>query len=89
MQIPSREYTPEGLAEQERFQAQRRDALLRYADRVFYLNPDLRRFLPGAEFRPYASFDPFALEPTPAAGRRRARDRARTFGPRTEGDRAW
>ena len=62
---PAAEYTPEGLAEQERFQAQRRDALLRYADRVFYLNPDLRRFLPGAEFRPYANVDPAALEPTP------------------------
>jgi glycosyltransferase involved in cell wall biosynthesis len=30
---------------------------LRYADRVFYLNPDLREWLPGARFVPYASVD--------------------------------
>jgi glycosyltransferase involved in cell wall biosynthesis len=58
-------YTEEGLAEQERFQAQRRAAMLRYADRVFFLNPDLRRWLPGAEFRPYANIDPRSLVPTP------------------------
>ncbi len=62
---PAAEYTEEGLAEQRRFQAQRREALLRYADRVFYLNPDLRNWLPGAEFRPYASFDPFSVDASP------------------------
>lgn len=62
---PFAHYTEEGLAEQRRFQAQRREALLRYADRVFFLNPDLRRWLPGAEFRPYANFDPFSVTPSP------------------------
>jgi hypothetical protein len=58
-------YSAEGLALQKRFQEPRRDKLLRYADRVFFLNPDLRRWLPGAEFRPYANIDPFSLDPTP------------------------
>jgi glycosyltransferase involved in cell wall biosynthesis len=62
---PFADYSEEGLALQELFQEKRRNALLRYADRVFFLNPDLRRWLPGAEFRPYANFDPFSLEPTP------------------------
>jgi glycosyltransferase involved in cell wall biosynthesis len=30
---------------------------LRFADRVFYQNPDLREWLPGARFMPYASVD--------------------------------
>jgi glycosyltransferase involved in cell wall biosynthesis len=38
---------------------------LRYADRVFYLNPDLRRWLPGARFLPYANVDPRTLQVTP------------------------
>jgi glycosyltransferase involved in cell wall biosynthesis len=38
---------------------------LRFADRVFYLNPDLRRWLPGARFLPYANVDPRALQPVP------------------------
>lgn len=38
---------------------------LRFADRVFYLNPDLEQFLPGATFLPYANVDPFAVEPAP------------------------
>jgi hypothetical protein len=41
--------------------------MLRHADRVFYLNPDLRRWLPGATFVPYASVDPRALTPLPRA----------------------
>jgi hypothetical protein len=36
---------------------------LRYADRVFYPNPDLRQWLPGASFLPYAAVDPAALRP--------------------------
>ena len=36
---------------------------LRYADRVFYQNPDLRQWLPGASFLPYAAVDPAALRP--------------------------
>jgi len=61
-------YDEAGLAEQRVFQAQRRDLMLRYADRVFFLNPDLRQWLPGAEFRPYASFDPRSVEPSPLPG---------------------
>lgn len=38
---------------------------LRYADRVFYLNPDLRHWLPGARFLPYANVDPRVLRPRP------------------------
>jgi glycosyltransferase involved in cell wall biosynthesis len=36
-------------------------AMLAYADRSFYLNPDLRRWLPGAEFIPYSNVDPRAV----------------------------
>ena len=41
---------------------------LRYGDRVFYQNPDLRQWLPGASFLPYAAVDPSELrvEPLPA-----------------------
>jgi len=38
---------------------------LRFADRVFYLNPDLRRWLPGARFLPYANVDAREYEPLP------------------------
>jgi len=38
---------------------------LRFADRVFYLNPDLRHWLPGATFTPYASVDAREIEVTP------------------------
>jgi glycosyltransferase involved in cell wall biosynthesis len=41
------------------------DRALRYADRVLYLNPDLGRYLPGARFVPYASFDPRTVQPAP------------------------
>jgi hypothetical protein len=50
------------------FERRRRNArirMLRYADRVFYLNPDMRRWLPGASFCAYASFDPWSVEPIP------------------------
>ncbi len=36
---------------------------LRYADRCFHLNPDLRRWLPGSRFLPYSSVDPRAITP--------------------------
>jgi glycosyltransferase involved in cell wall biosynthesis len=36
--------------------------VLRYADRVFYLNPDVREWLPGASFMPYASVDAREIE---------------------------
>jgi hypothetical protein len=41
--------------------------LTAFADRVLYLNPDLRRWLPTGSFVPYANVDPreFALEPLP------------------------
>jgi hypothetical protein len=42
---------------------------LRYADRVFYQNPDLRQWLPGARFLPYAAVDPVALRPESLAER--------------------
>lgn len=35
----------------------------RYADRVFYLNPDLGQLLPGARFLPYANVDPMSIVP--------------------------
>lgn len=38
---------------------------LRYADRVFYQNPDLRHWLPGASFLPYAAVDPSELRAEP------------------------
>src|SRR5215217_1584032 len=38
---------------------------LAHADRVFYLNPDLREWLPGARFVPYASVDPKLVSPVP------------------------
>ncbi len=36
---------------------------VRYADRCFHLNPDLRRWLPGSRFLPYSSVDPRVLTP--------------------------
>jgi glycosyltransferase involved in cell wall biosynthesis len=36
---------------------------LRYGDRVFYQNPDLRQWLPRASFLPYAAVDPAAIGP--------------------------
>ena len=38
---------------------------LRYGDRVFYQNPDLRQWLPRASFLPYAAVDPAAIRPEP------------------------
>jgi glycosyltransferase involved in cell wall biosynthesis len=38
-------------------------AMTAHADRTFYLNPDLRRWLPdAAEFMPYANVDPAAID---------------------------
>lgn len=39
--------------------------ILRRADRVFFLNPDLRRWLPGARFLPYANVDPELVAAAP------------------------
>jgi hypothetical protein len=40
-------------------------AMLRHADRAFYLNPDLQDLLPGARFLPYANVDLEAVRPVP------------------------
>jgi glycosyltransferase involved in cell wall biosynthesis len=40
-------------------------AMLKYADRSVFINPDLWRYLPGATFLPYASVDVAAIEPRP------------------------
>jgi len=37
--------------------------MLRHADRVYHLNPDLGKWLPGSRFLPYASCDPRAVVP--------------------------
>jgi glycosyltransferase involved in cell wall biosynthesis len=42
-----------------------RERLRRYAHRVYYLNPDIRHWLPGASFCAYASFDPRGVVPVP------------------------
>ena len=55
---------------------------LRYADRVFYLNPDLGRWLPGGQFFPYANVDPRGIEPAVARRSRRAGGRPRPDRPR-------
>lgn len=34
----------------------------RYADKTYFLNPDLRKFLGDAKFIPYASIDPFSIK---------------------------
>ena len=43
--------------------------MLRHADRVYHLNPDLRRWLPGSRFLPYASVDVAAVTPRPLPAR--------------------
>jgi glycosyltransferase involved in cell wall biosynthesis len=45
------------------------ERVMRRADRVFFLNPDLRHWLPGATFVPYASVDPREIQPVPAPDR--------------------
>ena len=42
-----------------------RERLRRYAHRVYYLNPDMRHWLPDASFCAYASFDPRGVTPVP------------------------
>jgi hypothetical protein len=59
---PPPEQARQGL---ERRRKHARARMLRYANRVFYLNPDLRRWLPGASFCAYASFDPRQVDPIP------------------------
>jgi glycosyltransferase involved in cell wall biosynthesis len=52
-------------AAQTGFRAPNARHVLRHADRVYHLNPDLRRWLPGSRFLPYASVDPRELVPAP------------------------
>jgi glycosyltransferase involved in cell wall biosynthesis len=40
-------------------------AMLKYADRSVFVNPDLGPYLPGASFLPYANVDAAAVEPEP------------------------
>lgn len=50
-----------------RYRAPNAARFLRWADRSFHLNPDLRHWLPGSRFLAYASTDVRALLPGPAA----------------------
>jgi glycosyltransferase involved in cell wall biosynthesis len=49
--------TQEHCRAEDRYRAPNAARFLRYADRCFHLNPDLRRWLPGSRFLPYASVD--------------------------------
>lgn len=40
-------------------------AMMAHADHTFHLNPDLRRWLPGSDFLPYANIDPRVVAPAP------------------------
>lgn len=51
---------------EDRYRQPAAQRALEHADRVFYLNPDLRQWLPGARFMPYASVDPRQVEPVGA-----------------------
>jgi glycosyltransferase involved in cell wall biosynthesis len=53
----------------DRYRRPASERALRFADRVFYLNPDLREWLPGASFLPYSSVDARSVEPQPMAER--------------------
>ncbi|MBA2546427.1 MAG: glycosyltransferase [Solirubrobacterales bacterium] len=57
---------PEYLAYMEAVQGPRRELMLRGSERTFFVNPDLRQWLPGGSFRPYASVDVQAIEPVPS-----------------------
>lgn len=60
---------PAYLEMQRTLQPARRELMLENADRVFFVNPDLRRWLPGGEFRPYASVDARRIQPAPPPDR--------------------
>ncbi len=55
--------TQEHCRAEDRYRAPNAARFLRYADRCFHLNPDLRRWLPGSRFLPYASVDLAAVRP--------------------------
>jgi len=54
---------------QDRWREADARAMRKHADRRVFLNPDLRRYLPDADFLPYASVDPLALTPSAAPDR--------------------
>jgi hypothetical protein len=49
----------------DRWRAPNAAAMLRHADRAFFLNPDLAPHLPGARFLPYANVDVHTIEAAP------------------------
>jgi hypothetical protein len=49
----------------DRYRGPAAQRALRLADRVFFLNPDLRHWLPGATFVPYASVDAREIQAAP------------------------
>jgi len=57
--------TQERCRSEDRYRTPNAARFLRYADRCFHLNPDLRRWLPGSRFLPYASVDLAAVTPPP------------------------
>jgi len=66
------DHCPCGSEECRRVDRYRRPAAqraLHFADRVFYQNPDLRQWLPGARFMPYASVDTRNFQPRPLPDR--------------------
>ena len=57
-----------GCYEYDRYRRPAARRALRLADRVFYLNPDLREWLPGATFCAYANIDHRQVDPSPDPG---------------------
>jgi hypothetical protein len=53
----------------DRYRAPNAARFARHADRIFHVNPDLRRWLPGSRFVPYANVDPRAVRVAPAQRR--------------------
>jgi glycosyltransferase involved in cell wall biosynthesis len=54
---------------EDRYRIPNTARFLRYADRSFHVNPDLRHWLPGSRFLPYSNVDLRALTPvTPRPG---------------------
>jgi glycosyltransferase involved in cell wall biosynthesis len=58
--------TSETCAREDPMRGPRATSFLQVADRVFYLNPDLRQWLPGASFLAYSNVDPHKIAPVPA-----------------------
>jgi hypothetical protein len=59
--------TQETCRAEDPYRAPNAARFLRYADRAFHLNPDLRAWLPGSRFLPYASVDVHSVTPEPRA----------------------